>query len=127
MAEHLIAICAVSAVVVIAIVIWRLYFYHKQDIEPEHKAKQTQAENYSKLGNDCFINNELDKAQEHYTKALKINEQLEHEEAVAKNYISLGMILSKKGFPKQARSYWVKARDICAEIELPEDIKEEKV
>ncbi len=122
MTDHLIAICAVSAIVLIAIVIWRLYFYYKQDIEPDHKAKQAQAENYSNLGNTCFINNELDKAQDYYVKALKINEQLEHKEPIAKNYISLGIILSKKGLPKQARSYWIKARGIFTEIELPEEV-----
>ena len=126
MTEDLIAICAVSAIVVIAIVVWRLYFYRKQDIEPDHKAKQAQAENYSNLGNTCFINNELDKAQDYYAKALKINEQLGHKEPIAKNYINLGIILSKKGLPKQARSYWVKATDIFTEIDLPEDIKKEK-
>lgn len=127
MTEHLTAICAVSAIVVTAIVIRRVYFCHKQDIGPDHKAKQAQAENYSNLGNTCFINNELDKAQDYYAKALKINEQLGHEEPIAKNYISLGIVLSKKGLSKQARSKWVKARDIFAEIDLPEAIKEEKV
>ncbi len=127
MTEHLIAICAVSAIVVIAIVVRRVYFCHKQDIEPDHKAKQAQAENYSNLGHTCFINNELDQAQDYYTKALKINEQLGHEEPIAKNYISLGIVLSKKGLSKQARSNWVKARDIFTEIDLPEAIKKEKV
>ena len=127
MTDHLIAICAVSAILLIAIVAWRLHFYRKQDIAPDHKAKQTQAENYSNLGNTCFINNELDKAHDYYVKALKINEQLEHKEPIAKNYISIGIILSKKGFPKQARSSWLRAREIFAEIELPEDIKKETV
>ncbi len=127
MTEHLIAICAVSAIVVIAMVVRRVYFCHKQDIGLDHKAKQAQAENYSNLGNTCFINNELDKAHEYYSKALKINEQLGREEPIAKNYISLGMVLSKKGHPKQARSKWVKARDIFTEIDLAEAIKKEQV
>ena len=127
MTEYLTAICAVFAIVVIAIVIRRVWFCRKQDVGSDHKAKQAQAENYSHLGNTCFINNELDKAQDYYTKALKINEQLGHEEPIAKNYISLGIVLSKKGLSKQARSKWVKARNIFTEIDLAEAIKKEKV
>ncbi len=126
MIEHFTAICAVSAIAVIWIVVLRVYFCHRQDSGSDDKAKRAQAENYSHLGNTCFINNELNKAQEYYAKALKINEQLGHEEPIAKNYISLGIVLSKKGHPKQARSKWVKARDIFTEIDLSEAIKKEK-
>lgn len=126
MTWYLIAICSVSAIAVIGIVVRKIWFCHKQDIGADDKAKHAQAENYSHLGNRCFINNELDKAQEYYSESLKINEQLGRKEPIAKNYISLGIVLSKKGHPKQARRHWVKARDIFGEIDLTEAIKKEK-
>ena len=126
MTGQLTAMFSVSAFVVIGIVVWRVYFCHGQDSGAGDKARQAQAENYSHLGNSCFINNELDKAHDYYSKALKLNEELGRKEPIAKNYISLGIVLSKKGHSKQARSHWVKARDIFGEMDLAEAIEKEK-
>ncbi len=81
-----------------------------------------EAATYGNLGLIYQKRGDLPKAEEFHRKSLTINEKLGRLEGMAKQYGNLGLIYQKRGDQKGARQHWVRARDLYAQVGVPDKI-----
>ncbi len=84
--------------------------------------KKFKADILSDLGLICYYLGELDKALEYFTKALKLNTELERKGGIAQNYLNIGNVYSIKGELDKALDYYNKALKINEELGRKEEI-----
>ncbi len=70
----------------------------------------------SELGNHFYLLGDVNDAEAMYQKALRIDEQLGHLKGMARDYGNLGNIMQTRGNLDGAREFWMKARDLFAQL-----------
>ncbi|TWT88787.1 photosystem I assembly protein Ycf3 [Pseudobythopirellula maris] len=93
-------------------------------LNEELGSKSGMASNYANIGVIYRRRGDLEGAEEMLRKALAINEELGRKEGVANAYGNLGWIYKMRGDLAQARDYWLRSRDLFAEIGMPHMVEQ---
>lgn len=98
---------------------------HRKSLEIDEKLGRLEgmAITQGNLGGILQARGDLEEAEKMLRKALTIDEKLGRREGMATQYGNLGLIFAKRGDLDKARLHWTKARDVFAQIGMPQMVE----